>query len=190
MTHLPSVLYAGQILTADWSFLAAAALIILSAFLAAFIQRKGFMRTAVKLARLSELKATSVRLANEEGRESFENPAVLQPGQTFVVRAGERFATDGIVVEGNSQVDEFVVSGDHTPLAKEPCETDIARKTMRTARQNLIWSISCSAVGISLAVYGALNPVLPAVFVLTSGLAVVGNSMRLEAAIQSHARQQ
>lgn len=68
--------------------------------------------------------------------------------------------------------------------------TDIARKTMRTVRQNLLWSISCSAVGIALAVYGALNPVLAAVFVLASGLAVVGNSMRLEAAIQSQARQQ
>jgi hypothetical protein len=58
-----------------------------------------------------------------------------------------------------------------------------------TVRRSLAVSISHFAVGIALAPYGVLNLVLAAWFVLARGLAVAGNSMRLEAAIQSQARQ-
>jgi P-type E1-E2 ATPase len=86
---------------------------------------------------------------------------------------------------GSTTPSVILMDEDLTKLARL---TEIAKRTMRTVRQNLAWSVSCSAVGVALALYGVLNPVLAALFVLVSGLAVVANSMRLEAAIQSQAR--
>ncbi|MFT4298162.1 MAG: heavy metal translocating P-type ATPase [Aeromicrobium sp.] len=46
-------------------------------------------------------------------------PAVdVAVGETFTVRPGERIATDGLVVEGSSSVDEHMLTGESVPVAK------------------------------------------------------------------------
>ena len=40
----------------------------------------------------------------------------LQVGDQFVVRPGERIATDGLVVEDNSAVDHSMVTGESVPV--------------------------------------------------------------------------
>jgi len=44
----------------------------------------------------------------------------LRAGDLLVVRAGERFAADGIVREGESHVDESLVTGESLPIARRP----------------------------------------------------------------------
>jgi len=44
----------------------------------------------------------------------------LEPGSVFLVKAGERIPADGVVVEGQSTVDESVVTGESDPRAKGP----------------------------------------------------------------------
>ena len=39
----------------------------------------------------------------------------LQAGEPFVVRPGEKIATDGVVTEGRSAVDASLVTGESTP---------------------------------------------------------------------------
>lgn len=41
-------------------------------------------------------------------------------GDELVVRPGERFAVDGLVLEGVSQVDESMLTGEPLPVAKKP----------------------------------------------------------------------
>lgn len=125
MTHLSSLLFAGSISNRDWSIAGTAVLVLACVAAGAFLQRKGIARTGFKLARLARLKSKSVRLA-DDGRECFEDVTTLEPGNIFVVRAGERFPTDGIVEEGNSQVDESLLNGDRTPRRKEPGEVVFA----------------------------------------------------------------
>src|SRR5207253_8330046 len=44
----------------------------------------------------------------------------LQVGDLFVVRPGEKVATDGLVVEGRSAVDQSLLTGESVPVEIEP----------------------------------------------------------------------
>ena len=46
--------------------------------------------------------------------------AHVQPGDTVVVRPGERVAVDGVVLEGESELDEALISGESLPVARGP----------------------------------------------------------------------
>ena len=56
---------------------------------------------------------------------------------------------------------------------------DLAKRTMRTVRQNLFWSFSYNGIGILLAAAGWLNPIWAAVAMVGSSLFVISNSLRL-----------
>jgi heavy metal translocating P-type ATPase len=54
------------------------------------------------------------------GRERFVSIEALGPGDTFVVKVGERVPADGVVLSGESHVDESLLTGEATPVAKKP----------------------------------------------------------------------
>ena len=47
----------------------------------------------------------------------------LRPGDRVLVRSGERVPADGLVVEGNSFVDESLISGESRPVARQAGDT-------------------------------------------------------------------
>jgi P-type E1-E2 ATPase len=55
----------------------------------------------------------------------------------------------------------------------------IARRTVRTVKQNLVWAFFYNSIGLVLAVTGMLNPLIAAGAMVVSSLSVVLNSMRL-----------
>ena len=56
----------------------------------------------------------------EDGQE-YEIPvSAVQPGDLVVVRPAEQIAVDGEVVEGDSAVDESMLTGESVPVAKRP----------------------------------------------------------------------
>ncbi|MDQ2796415.1 MAG: heavy metal translocating P-type ATPase [Actinomycetota bacterium] len=55
-----------------------------------------------------------------DGRESRIPIAALVVGDQFVVRPGEKIATDGVVVEGTSAIDSSLVTGESVPVEVGP----------------------------------------------------------------------
>ena len=83
------------------------------------IERTAKDRAARSIAMLYRLMPKKVRLVSSAG-ERFVSIDALEPGQTFVVKAGERIPADGIVVEGSTHADESQLSGEATPVPKRP----------------------------------------------------------------------
>ncbi|MFE9312266.1 heavy metal translocating P-type ATPase [Streptomyces sp. NPDC006706] len=78
--------------------------------------RRGTGAALRSLARIA-VKEVSVRHAEGERLLPLEE---LRVGQVFVVRPGERVATDGTVVEGSSAVDLALVTGESEPVEAGP----------------------------------------------------------------------
>jgi copper-transporting P-type ATPase V len=78
---------------------------------------KGRASSAVgALARLGARQATLL----DGGRERNVDVAALVPGDLMVVRPGEKIPTDGIVREGESSVDESMLTGESIPVDRGP----------------------------------------------------------------------
>ena len=71
---------------------------------------------------LRELLSLGAKEASvlREGGEQRIPIAQLQVGDVFVVRPGEKIATDGIVVSGNSAVDASMITGEPVPVEVGP----------------------------------------------------------------------
>ncbi|MET8249273.1 heavy metal translocating P-type ATPase [Streptomyces sp. NPDC005202] len=84
-----------------------------------FLEARARRGTGQALRSLAELgaKDVAVREGGSERRIPIEE---LRVGQTFVVRPGERVATDGEVVEGSSAVDVSLVTGESEPVECRP----------------------------------------------------------------------
>jgi Cu+-exporting ATPase len=69
---------------------------------------------------LMELGAKDVSLLDDDGNERRVPVSELTVGRLFVVRPGERIATDGVVVEGMSAVDASLLTGESVPVEVAP----------------------------------------------------------------------
>ena len=79
---------------------------------------KGQASAAIR--KLMDLAPKMARVFDEQGRE-IEVPAEsVKPGQTVVVRPGERIPIDGEIIEGSSAVDESMMTGESIPVDKRP----------------------------------------------------------------------
>ncbi|WP_448319118.1 heavy metal translocating P-type ATPase [Streptomyces sp. CO7] len=87
------------------------ALILLGRWLEARSKR----RAGAALRALMELGAKDVAVLRD-GRETRIPVDALAVGDRFVVRPGEKVATDGVVVEGSSAVDASLLTGESAPM--------------------------------------------------------------------------
>ncbi|CAA9415153.1 MAG: Lead, cadmium, zinc and mercury transporting ATPase; Copper-translocating P-type ATPase [uncultured Quadrisphaera sp.] len=64
-----------------------------------------------------------------DGREERVPVSALAVGDAFVVRPGERIATDGVVVEGSSAVDASLLTGESVPVEVGPGDAVVGATT-------------------------------------------------------------
>ena len=84
-----------------------------------YLEARAKRRSGAALRALLELGAKDVWVirAGVESRIPVEQLVV---GDTFVVRPGEKIATDGAVVEGSSAIDESLLTGESVPVEVAP----------------------------------------------------------------------
>jgi Cu+-exporting ATPase len=95
-----------------------------------FLEARARRRSSAAIRALLELGAKEARVFRD-GAEMLVPVDQLQVGDVFVVRPGEKIATDGIVVEGDSAVDQSMLTGESMPVEVEPGET-VAGATINT----------------------------------------------------------
>ncbi|MCW8916196.1 MAG: heavy metal translocating P-type ATPase metal-binding domain-containing protein [Magnetovibrio sp.] len=69
---------------------------------------------------LMGLRARAVTILLENGKREIAPPEKLKPGMTFLTTAGERIAADGVVINGESDVDTSLINGESIPVQAKP----------------------------------------------------------------------
>jgi len=83
-----------------------------------YFEARAKRRAGAALEALLELGAKEVSVLDAEGAERRVPVDQLRVGDRFVVRPGEKVATDGIVEEGASAVDQSLLTGESVPVEK------------------------------------------------------------------------
>lgn len=101
-------------------YLEVAAGVILFVLAGRYFEKRSKKRAGEALRALTSMGAKQVTVLTEDDTEQRIDVDQLQEGQVFVVRPGEKIATDGEVVEGNSAVDESMLTGESVPVEVGP----------------------------------------------------------------------
>jgi Cu+-exporting ATPase len=81
-----------------------------------FFEARARRRAGSALRALLDLGAKDVAVLRDGSTEVRIPIGELRPGDLFVVRPGEKIATDGVVVEGGSAVDVSMLTGESVPV--------------------------------------------------------------------------
>ena len=99
-------------------FMEAAAIITLIS-LGHYFEARVSARASSALQALLHLAPDLARRLSSDGTESEVPVAELRAGDTVVIRPGDRVPTDGAVMEGESAVDEAMLTGESVPVDKK-----------------------------------------------------------------------
>ena len=85
-----------------------------------YFEARAKRKAGAALSALLELGAKDVAILDADGNERRVRIEELNVGDRFVVRPGEKVATDGVVIEGSSAVDQSLLTGESVPVEKAP----------------------------------------------------------------------
>ncbi len=137
-TFLPRLLPAGTVNV----YYEAAAVIVTLILLGRVLEAKAKGRTSEAIKRLLKLQAKTARV-RREGTVVELPLAQIASGDVIEVRPGERIAVDGEVIDGDSYVDESMISGEPVPVQKAPGSSVIGG----TVNQTGALGVRATAVG-------------------------------------------
>jgi Cu+-exporting ATPase len=95
------------------------ATIIALILLGKVLELRAKTQTSAAIRALMGLQAKTARVVRPGGQEVDVPIAQVQFGDVVAVRPGEKVATDGLVLEGQSAVDEAMLTGESLPVAKQ-----------------------------------------------------------------------
>lgn len=84
-----------------------------------YLESRSKGKTSEAITKLMNLAPKVAILVTEDGQEKEVPTESLQKGDIFLVKPGSLVPVDGIVLEGNSSVDEAVITGESVPVEKQ-----------------------------------------------------------------------
>jgi P-type Cu+ transporter len=105
---------------ADQIYLETAGIVTTFILTGRYFEARARRRAGAALKALLELGAKDVAVLDEHGAERRIPVEELQAGDRFVVRPGEKVATDGVVEDGRSAVDMSMLTGESVPVEVGP----------------------------------------------------------------------
>ena len=115
--------------SSDEIYLETAAVVTTFILAGRWFEARAKRRAGSALRALLELGAKDVALLGADGAERRVPVEELAVGDRFVVRPGEKVATDGVVEEGSSAVDMSMLTGETVPVEVSP-GSDVAGATV------------------------------------------------------------
>ena len=100
----------------------AAAVIIAFILLGKLLEEKAKGNTSSAIKKLMGLQPKTVIVIQADGTEKQTPIEEVLEGNVILVKPGEKIAVDGIVISGNSYVDESMLSGEPVPVLKNKNE--------------------------------------------------------------------
>jgi Cu+-exporting ATPase len=94
------------------------ALVVTLVLLGKWLEAGAKRQTTSAIRALHALRPEQAHLLGPDGEVDVPVEEVL-PGDRLVVKPGERFAADGVLLEGQTQVDESMLTGEALPVAKQ-----------------------------------------------------------------------
>jgi Zn2+/Cd2+-exporting ATPase len=97
-----------------------AAVVVVLFAVAERIEERTVTRAQNAIRSLMTLSPPTATVADAGGQWVERPAAEVRAGSTMLVRPGERFALDGVVVDGESAVNQAAITGESLPLEKRP----------------------------------------------------------------------
>ncbi|WP_435185981.1 heavy metal translocating P-type ATPase [Halobellus sp. EA9] len=124
-----------------------AALILVFITLGNYLEARSKGQASEALRSLLEMEADTATLV-EDGEEREVPLDEVDVGDRMKVRPGEKIPTDGVVVDGESAVDESMVTGESVPVSKAPGDEVVGS----TVNQNGVLVVEATKVGADTAI--------------------------------------
>jgi len=105
---------------ADEIYLEVASVVTTFILAGRYFEARAKRRAGAALEALLDLGAKDVAVLDADGEERRVPIEQLTAGERFVVRPGEKVATDGVVESGSSAVDQSLVTGESVPVEVGP----------------------------------------------------------------------
>lgn len=96
----------------------AAAVVVAFILLGKLLEEKAKGNTSTAIKKLMGLQPKSVTVIDSQGNHIDTSIDLINPNDVILVKPGEKIAVDGIVTNGNSYVDESMLSGEPVPVLK------------------------------------------------------------------------
>lgn len=120
----------------------AATVIIAFVLVGKLMEEKAKGKTSIAIRKLMGLQPKTARII-KNGKEEEILITRLQVGDEVSVRPGERIPVDGVIAEGDTFIDESMISGEPIPVEKKPGDKVLAG----TINQNGAFMLTAEKVG-------------------------------------------
>jgi Cu2+-exporting ATPase len=104
----------------------AAGVVIAFILLGKLLEEKAKGSTSSAIKKLIGLQPKQVTVIHSDGYQLLVPAKDIKPGDTILVKPGEKIAVDGTVIAGDSYVDESMISGEPIPVIKHEGSTVLA----------------------------------------------------------------